>query len=322
MTTRFSPGRQLLTLLITGLSFVSLVCVTEFSIAADEPRFSLDEHTGDCVDVNYGGKTVARYCFAYQPDTPESLHQTYKPYLHIFDAAGEKPITKGAGGQYTHHRGIFIGWSKIRHEGNTYDRWHMRGGEIVHKEFLKEQADSDHATITSRTEWHGKDRTSILSEKRTMTVRKGVGPVRLIVDFQSELTPTGSKVVLNGDPEHAGIQFRPSNNVDRKQTTFHFPSKDANPKKDRDYPWVGETFVLDGDKHTVLHVNHPSNPKETIYSAYRDYGRFGAFFETEIPAGETLTVRYRFLILKGEMPETEVVTPLIEDFRESESHNG
>ena len=139
MTTRFSPGRQLLTLLITGLSFVSLVCVTEFSIAADEPRFSLDEHTGDCVDVNYGGKTVARYCFAYQPDTPESLHQTYKPYLHIFDAAGEKPITKGAGGQYTHHRGIFIGWSKIRHEGNTYDRWHMRGGEIVHKEFLKEQ---------------------------------------------------------------------------------------------------------------------------------------------------------------------------------------
>jgi hypothetical protein len=52
-------------------------------------------------------------------------------------------------------------------------------------------------------------------------------------------------------------------------------------------------------------MNHPDNPKQTLYSAYRDYGRFGAFFKKEIGAGETLTLRYRIWVVEGEMPERQ-----------------
>ena len=39
-----------------------------------------------------------------------------------------------------------------------------------------------------------------------------------------------------------------------------------------------------------------------MHSAYRDYGRFGSFFEKEIKKGESLTVRYAFAIVDGELP--------------------
>ena len=44
------------------------------------------------------------------------------------------------------------------------------------------------------------------------------------------------------------------------------------------------------------------NPKPTIYSAYRDYGRFGAFFKKKIAADTSLTLRYRIIVSRGEMP--------------------
>ncbi len=44
------------------------------------------------------------------------------------------------------------------------------------------------------------------------------------------------------------------------------------------------------------------NPKPTIYSAYRDYGRFGAFFKKKIAADETLTLRYRIRVSQGKLP--------------------
>ena len=63
--------------------------------------------------------------YAHDVSTPERRLETYKPYLHVFDADGTAPITKGAGGDFTHHRGIFIGWNKISVGGKTMDRWHM-----------------------------------------------------------------------------------------------------------------------------------------------------------------------------------------------------
>ncbi len=42
-----------------------------------------------------------------------------------------------------------------------------------------------------------------------------------------------------------------------------------------------------------------------IYSAYRDYGRFGAFFKKKIASGETLALRYRIWVVEGELPDRE-----------------
>ena len=69
--------------------------------------FQIKEEAKKYIDITHDGKTVARVMTAYDESTPESKHETYKVYTHIFDKHGKAPITKGAGGAFTHHRGIF-----------------------------------------------------------------------------------------------------------------------------------------------------------------------------------------------------------------------
>jgi hypothetical protein len=274
---------------------------------AEDTGFSFKDTAGQYLDVLVDGRPVARYMYAYDMSTPQKREETYKPYLHVFDAEGKQVITKGQGGQFTHHRGIFIGWMKMKFNDKTYDRWHMKGGEIVHQKFLDQKAGADEASFTSLANWNEPDGKPFLVEERTMTFRRGPEPARLLIDFHTKLTAPRGDVTLDGDPEHAGIQYRPANEVDGKQTVYVLPKEKANAHKDLDYPWLGETYVLHGKKYSVVDLNHPTNPKNTRFSAYRDYGRFGAFPVATIKKGQSLEFNYRFLIAEGEMPAAATI---------------
>lgn len=262
---------------------------------------------GKHLDVVSDGKVVVRYMYEYDPSTKESLHNTYKPYLHVFDEEGKVPITKGPGGQFTHHRGIFIGWSRVKVGGKSYDRWHMKGGSIVHQKFLQKEVKEGTAVFTSLTHWMDEKEEPFLVEERTMTISEGVHGGRVMIDFQSKLTPVNEEVFLNGDPEHAGIQYRPANEVDRKKTKYLFPNGVTEVKGVKDLPWAAENYTLGDKNYSVVHMNGPKNPKDTVHSAYRDYGRFGAYFKKTIPKRESLTVNYGFLIKDGELPEVAAI---------------
>lgn len=274
------------------------------SFAAD---WSLKETPNDHLDVLQDGKVVARFMTAYDKSTPARLNETYKPYLHIFDAEGTAPITKGAGGDFTHHRGIFEGWMKIGVNGRTYDRWHMKGGEQIHQKFLAQKADAKGASFTSLVKWNGEGDEAILEDERTFTFLPAPAPYYAVVDVTTKIKALAGDTTLDGDPEHSGLQFRPAQEVDRSKTTYIYAKEKADVHKDVDYPWFGETFSLNGKSYSVVYLNHPENPKEARISAYRDYGRFGVFFKTSIPKGETLTLKVRFLIAQGELPTAEAI---------------
>ena len=299
------PATSLLSLIEVGV---------QGKMSDAEGGFSLQDKPGEHLDVLLDGRVVARYMYAYDKSTPERLHDTYKPYLHVFDAEGKAPITKGPGGLFTHHRGIFIGWNRIGFGGKTYDRWHMTDGEIVHQEFLAQEADADQSTFISFTHWNNERGKPMIEEERSMTCQRAPAPFRLLIDFAAKLKAPGNDVMLDGDPEHAGVQYRPANEVVAEETGYVFPKEGADPKVDVDYPWVGETYTLNDKRYSVVEMNHPDNPKGTIYSAYRDYGRFGAFFKKEIKSGQTLTVKYRFLIADGEMPAIDVIQTCWDEF--------
>lgn len=262
---------------------------------------------GKHLDVVSDGKVVVRYMYEHDTSTKETHHETYKPYLHVFDAEGKKPITKGAGGKFTHHRGIFIGWSKIQANGKSYDRWHMKGGDIVHQKFAKQEVKDGSAVFTSVTHWMDEKETAFLEEARTFTITEGVHGGRVMVDLHTKLSPVSGDVFLKGDPEHAGVQYRPANEVDTKKTKYLFPNGVTKVNGVKDLPWAAENYTLDGQEYGVVHMNAASNPKGTVYSAYRDYGRFGAFFQKDIKQGESLVVNYGFLILDGKLPEGDKI---------------
>jgi hypothetical protein len=289
---------------VVGLA--PLTSTPQAALAVDS-GFAFQDQPGQHLDVLLDGRIVARYMYAYDKSTPAKLQETYKPYLHVFDADGKEPITKGPGGEFTHHRGIFIGWRKIHFQGKDYDRWHMKGGEIVHQKFLDQQADAEQATFTALNFWNDAAGKPILDEQRTMTFHRAPNAGRVIIDFKATISAKYGDLLLDGDPEHAGVQYRPSNDVDRKATIYVFPSTNPNAHKDLDYPWVGESYTLKRKRYSVVDMNHPDNPKNTKFSAYRNYGRFGAFFVAPVKSGQSLTVKYRFLIADGEMPSAEVI---------------
>ena len=281
-------------------------------------RFSWRDKEGDYLDLLFGGRKVTRYMYALDRSTKQRVLETYKTFLHVFDAEGENLLTNGPDGLhpyltnkilYPHHRGIFIGWNRLEFGGKRYDFWHMgeQGRVQKHQNFSELTAGPVLARSNSLVHWDDKNGRTIIAEQRETTVFRQLDPTILLLDFCTELKAVSGDVFLDGDPEHAGVQYRPHDGVAKGgkdvKATYLFHKDGINPKKDKDLPWVGMSYGLNDRRYSVEYMNHPENPKPAIYSAYRDYGRFGAFFKQKINAGETLTLRYRIWITEGRMPE-------------------
>jgi hypothetical protein len=237
------------------LLFASIITAVVVAIdpVAGAAEFSLKDMPGDHLDILSGGKILGRYMYAHDVSSPAQRLETYKPYLHVFDADGIAPITKGPGGEFTHHRGIFIGWNKMTVAGKKMDRWHMVKGDQVHEKFTLQKAGPDGASFTALVQWTGEtpDITAV-EEERTMSFLPAPAPAYAVVDFVSRVKAVGGETVLDGDPEHAGLHFRPANEVVRKETVYLYPKANAEPHKDRDYPWFAESFVLGEKRFSVV----------------------------------------------------------------------
>jgi len=303
---------------IPALALSAICAVFGSAAALAEDGFALKDTAGDHLDVLYNDKLIARYMYASDNSTKGRRTETYKPYLHVFDAEGKAPITKGAGGDLPHHRGICVGWNGIEIGDKKYDRWHMPDGEQVHEKFLIESADKAHATFTSQIRWTGrKDEPPILMEERTFTFLLPPVPAYAMIELRTKLKAVAGDTSLNADPEHSGLQFRPAQEIDKTKTTFTLPGTKTNAHKDRDLPWAGETFSLNGHDYSVVQYNFPMNPKPVITSAYRDYGRFGLTFATKLAANEEATYRCRFLIREGEMFPAEQIQKIGDEYTET-----
>jgi hypothetical protein len=258
------------------------------------------------LDIAVDDKPRLRYMYDFDTSTPELAHATYKVYSHVLDTEGQE-ITKGAGGKFTHHRGLYIGWSRIGFQGKRYDLWHMKGTTIEHQEIVEQKQDDKTSILKVKLHWKTGEGTVVLEEIRSFTVHHD-GESYLLVDFVSELHAVTDDVDLNGDPEHAGMQYRPHNDVaGNKSAKYTYHKEGVNISKERDAPWAAMTYKLRDKDWAVQHMNHPNNPKGTRYSAYRDYGRFGAFAVAKIAKGESLTLRYRIRITEGSTPARDVL---------------
>ncbi len=294
------------------------------SSAAD---FTWEKEAGKHLDLRYKDGLIARYMFeAIDESSKARRDETYKPYCHIYKwKSTDHFITKGPGGKFPHHRGIFYGFSKISYtdgEGKKHakvDTWHCRMAHQVHREFSKMEADDESASFTSKIDWIGDDGKAFATEDRTM--RFSMADSDVVIDFKSILTSLVPEMKVDGDPQHAGFQFRASNEVSELGTksTYYLRPKSGkakpgttinwSPKTDteatRDLPWKGMCFTVENKQYTVAYLDSPTNPKPARYSE-RDYGRFGSYFSAELSEEKPLEVTYRLVIREGEMEPEEI----------------
>lgn len=275
-------------------------------------EFAIQEEPGAHIDVLYGNRVVLRLMTANNAGDETAAHDTYKVYAHVMDPVdpdNQRTLTKGPGHQFTHHRGIFIGFSKTNVAGvGGVDTWHMRNGVRQHfGKIVKQQAGDDKATLTVSVDWIKGDQ-PLLSEERTFVVYKPEPNEAVLIDMIAKITATAGDTVLKGDPEHAGLQYRAHEDVSKNKSAKYLFPAGAKPGNGgtKDMPWAAMTYQAHGNDYHVQHMSHPSLPKGNVYSAYRDYGRFGAYFVEEIAKGETATFKVRFYVSPGKFPERAV----------------
>lgn len=286
--------------------------------AAEKPAAEWKDTTGEHMDLIVGGKPVLRYMYAKLDESSgEKRAATMKPYHHVFDPAGKRLITKGPGGLFPHHRGLYFGFNRISYgEGQTADTWHCNKGEYQsHEKVLASEAGPVLGRHTLQIDWHGKDGKAFAQETREMTAYNTAGGT--LIEFASRLDSLVGPIKLDGDPQHAGFQFRATQDVPdktAKQTYYLRPDGKGEPGKFRnwpndkqhvDLPWNALSIVLDDQRYTIAMLDRPENPKEARFSE-RDYGRFGSYFAYEIGAQKSLELNYQVWVQAGEMTVEQV----------------
>lgn len=218
--------------------------------------------------------------------------ETCKVFSHLIGLNNETVLTKGSGGKYPHHRGLFIGWRETEVGEKTYDTWAMKNAHQTATGVLDAGLNMDGYEIS----WLGDDGMLILEENRMLRLVADAAGVRQ-VDFMSTLVARDKPVKLRGDLQHAGMQVRLANEISEHEDTTEYILPEGAKELDDDKVvgawWVGVNVDIAGKRHGVMHMTPPTHPTgEPIYSIRR-YARFGAFFEPDIEAGKGLNLLFR-----------------------------
>ena len=278
--------------------------------------FKWHDTPGDFTELKLSDRPILRYMYkAIDTSTPAARDLTYKVFHHLYDPAGTRLVTKGPGGKFPHHRGIYYGF-KCTHNGKVSDTWHCtKETHLAHDKFLQ----SEEGPVLGRhrviVKWVGIGNEHFANEERELTVYNVPGGQ--MVEFASRLKGTTGTVKVGGDPQHAGFHFRADNEVSEKtakQTYYIRPDGIGKPGETRNHPgnkdhvnlaFNAMSFVLGEKRYTCCYLDRAENPKEARFSE-RDYGRFGSYFETEFDDKKTLDVNYRLWFVEGELKQEEV----------------
>ena len=285
--------------------------------------FTWRDQPGHHTDLLLGERRVVTYHYErLDESTPANRVRTYKVFHHVFSPNGDRIVTGGLNEDprvhSPHHRGIFYGFNRITYgNGQQADTWHCNDGAFQqHERFLASEQGLVLARHRTAVSWHGRD-AAFAEEERELTVYNVPGGH--LIEFASRLRSLSGSVRIDGDPQHAGFQFRAHNDVDAyttNETIFVRPEGVGKAGETRNWdpqtrqgpvnmPWNAMSFVLGGKRYTVAYLDHPKNPKEARFSE-REYGRFGSYFEYTIERDKPLTVNYRLWLQEGLMRPEEV----------------
>ncbi|MGH7202740.1 MAG: DUF6807 family protein [Planctomycetaceae bacterium] len=287
-----------------------------------------DDAKAGTATLFYGEQPVLQYAYASDDSTPERTHETYKVFHHVYGPGTGEVITKGPGGKYTHHRGLFVGWNKTHVGEKTYDFWHMKNVRQKHASFAQLAADEQQGTMTAIIHWNDPEGHPVIVERRTVSakmIQLENGPAWQI-DWKTELNSEQGEIQLDGDRQHAGFQFRAAQEVaDHNSARYirpeSFPQQEqavevndrTGPDKHIDLGWLAMSYPLGENRYTVEYFEDPTVPRPSRYSE-RPYGRFGAFFQATLTPQKPLSMHYRLIVSEGELPERDAIQQRYEQF--------
>lgn len=288
--------------------------------------FTWRDLPGRHIDLMQGNRPVVRYMYKAYENEPSKRDLNNKPFHHVFDPTGSRIVTKGTGGLYTHHQGLYYGFTRCQFPGGQCNTWYCHEGEHeLHRKILDQAVGPVMARHRTLIDWNDRQGKAFCREHRELAVFAVSGGT--LIEWSSRLWSVRGTVTLDGDSQHAGFQFRADNEVAerQKEKLVYFlrldgkgvPGGTRNPVKGKgaddpankgvvNQPWKVMSFVLGPQRYSAVYLDSPRNPGPS-FASERAYGRFGGWFgkQTLVEGGKPIEITYRVWLQRGEMIAAE-----------------
>jgi sugar phosphate isomerase/epimerase len=231
-----------------------------------------------------------------------------------------KDINPDEAKDHVHHRSLWFTHGSIN--GNDFWAEGSGSGRVVHDKFLKVSSGPEMGEITSTNKYVAKDGEIICTDTRTHRFYNTADGQ--IMDFEITIHASEGKVVMGDTKEGSmAIRLAPTMRLKGKVGKGHIVNSEGQTDGStwgKRAAWCDYYGPVDGQVVGVAIFDHPSNPKHPTWWHVRDYGLFAANpfgvhdFERKpagtgditIPAGESLTFKYRFYFHKGDDKQGKV----------------
>ena len=261
-----------------------------------------------------------------------------RPYFYPLIGPGGAGMTRnwplketpGEEHDHPHHRGLWYAHGAV----NGIDFWTegTTKGRVVHRGFDEIKSGADVGLIKSHDDWIAPDGKVVCSDERIFRAFAGPKDER-ICDFEITFHATHGELTL-GDTKEAAMAMRVAETMRvTKQTpkgqkpipgNGHIITSEGARDQEawgKRAAWCDYSGPVNGKTLGLAIFDHPSNPHHPTWWMVRDYGLHAAnpfgqheFEKTsdphsgdiKIPAGKSVTFRYRFYIHEGDEKQASV----------------
>ena len=308
---------QRLRFLVTVLLVVSCADRTESAVTLTKSE--------DKVRVEIDGELFAEYIYQGQPKPilypvigPHGIGMT-RNYPMVSDSFGEAH-------DHPHHQSLWFTHGSV----NDIDFWSILegAGRILHDQFLRLKAGGGRAVIRSTNRWLGPDGKLVCTDTRqisfgisdsarniswTITIHASSGDLRFGDTKEGAMgIRTHPQLRLTANPER-GVKSVSGNAANSEGVT----GADIWGKR---ASWVDYWGPIDDQVVGIAIFDHPSNLRHPTWWHARTYGLVAANpfgihdFEGKpdgagdmtVPAGESITLRYRFVFHEGDANQAKI----------------
>lgn len=222
---------------------------------------------------------------------------------------------------HPHHRSLWFSHGAV----NGVDFWSeaSRAGKIVHDKFLEIKSGETVGLIRSTDKWIAPSGEVVCTDERTFRVYARPDSERLF-DFEVTVHAPADKDVVFGDTKEGTMGVRVAESMRLKPNKFNAGKPGGHIVEStgvRDgktwgkrAEWCDYSGPVEGRTVGIAIFDNPSNPRHPTWWHVRDYGLFAANpfgihdFEKKpagtgnltLPAGKSLTFKYRFYIHEGD----------------------
>lgn len=224
---------------------------------------------------------------------------------------------------HKHHRSLWFAHGSV----NGHDFWseEKEFGKTVHERFTKIESGQSQGVIQSKNNWIAADGTLVCTDDRIVRIYNPGQANERVFDFEITLHASQGPVAL-GDTKEGTMAIRLAETMRLKGKVGHGHIVLSTGVRDGDTwgkraDWCDYYGPVDEKTVGVAIFDHPSNPRHPTWWHVRDYGLFAAnpFGEHDfenlkdksagnlvIPAGKSLTFRYRFYLHAGDDQQAKV----------------